>query len=142
MSEGNNPNNISPIFTYRLVDGASIMWMGDLETTFMETISETLGLPRADILFAPHHGRASGKVPQAILNMIDPRIVIVGEAPSSELNYYKGYHTITQNTAGDITLKCESKKVHIFVSNTEYSVNFLKDENQSDKDTYLGTLIL
>src|SRR3989339_1798896 len=37
---GKSPNNISPIFKYSLEDGATILWMGDLETDFMETIKD------------------------------------------------------------------------------------------------------
>ena len=80
--------------------------MGDLETDFMESISDAFTPEESHILFAPHHGRKSGRVPKAWLNTIDPTIIIVGEAPSSDLNYYDGYDTITQNSAGDIVFEC------------------------------------
>ena len=139
---GESPNNISPIIVYSVQDGVSIMWMGDLEAAFMDEIAATLKLPRAHILFAPHHGRDSGKVPQMLLDQIDPKIIIIGEAPSEDLNYYTGYDKITQNSAGDITLECEGKKVHIFVSSEEYQVDFLDDEGKTGTDTYIGTLNL
>lgn len=62
--DGDSPNNISPIFTYSVKAGVSIMEMGDSETDFMEAIAEDITLPRAHILFAPHHGRDTGKVPR------------------------------------------------------------------------------
>jgi beta-lactamase superfamily II metal-dependent hydrolase len=139
---GESPNNISPIFTYSVENGVAIMWMGDLETDFMEAIAESIELPRADILFAPHHGRDTGKVPQALLDKIDPKIIVIGEAPSEDLNYYAGYNTITQNSAGDITFECAGKKVHIFVSAEDYEVAFLDDEGKTGNDTYIGTLNL
>jgi beta-lactamase superfamily II metal-dependent hydrolase len=100
-----------------LKDGASVLWMGDLENNFMENIKNTFTMERADILFAPHHGRDSGKVPAKWLESIDPKVIIIGEAASKDLNYYDGYNTITQNSAGDIILQCETGKTHIWVSN-------------------------
>ena len=101
---GKSPNNISPIIKYSLQDGVTALWMGDLETDFMEAIKNDVQLPKVDILFAPHHGRDSGKIPKTMLDALDPKIIVIGEAPSSHLNYYQGYNTITQNSAGDIVL--------------------------------------
>ena len=112
---GNSPNNISPILTYSLKDGATIMWMGDLERDFMSNVQDTISLPEADILFAPHHGRESGKVPSKWLGEINPKIVVIGEAPSTSLNYYPGFDTITQKSAGDITFDCQEGAIHILV---------------------------
>lgn len=141
-SDGNNPNNISPMISYLLENGVNAMWMGDLETTFMEKIKDDIELSKTDILFAPHHGRDSGKVPKDMLGKIDPKIVIIGEAPSKDLNYYGSYNTITQNSAGDIVFDCESNKVHIYVSNSNYSVNFLLNEKKGNNYNcyYIGTL--
>ena len=112
-----------------------------LEKDFMENIKEDLEIEEADIIFAPHHGRESGKIPKAILNKINPKIIIIGEAPSNNLNYYSDYNTITQNSAGDITFECEANNVHIYVSNENYSVSFLKDKYKSNSyDYYIGTL--
>jgi beta-lactamase superfamily II metal-dependent hydrolase len=138
--DGESPNNISPVFTYSVENGVTMMWMGDLETEFMEAIADDISLPRAHILFAPHHGRDSGKVPQALLDAINPLIIVIGEAPSEHLNYYPGYNTITQNSAGDITFECDGKKVHIFVASEDYSVDFLDDEDRTGTDNYIGTL--
>jgi hypothetical protein len=78
------------------------------------------------------------------LQKLNPKIIVIGEAPSENLNYYQGYDTITQNSAGDIIFECITGKIHIFVSNKNYSVNFLDDENQDDRNDgyYLGTLNL
>ncbi|MBP7067673.1 MAG: hypothetical protein KBB04_05275 [Methanothrix sp.] len=57
------------------------------------------------------------------------------------LNYYDGYNTITQNSAGDITFECDSGKTHIYVSNPDYLVDSLDDENLQDSyGKYIGTL--
>ena len=65
--------------------------MGDLETDFMEKIEHEVEWPEVDILFAPHHGRDTGRVPQSILSRINPSIIVIGEAPTEHLNYYSGY---------------------------------------------------
>lgn len=138
--DGGDPNNISPIFTYSIEGGAKYQWMGDLETDFMKNIEDDVSLSKVNILFAPHHGRDSGKIPQSMLDKLKPDIIIIGEAPSQHLNYYQGYNTITQNSAGDITFVNDGKEIHIYVSNKEYKVTFLKNKNKSEYNYYLGTL--
>lgn len=69
-AEGKSPNNISPVIRYKFEDGGSFAWMGDLETAFMEEIQDEIDWPSVDILFAPHHGRDSGKV--AIITLTNP----------------------------------------------------------------------
>lgn len=139
---GESPNNISPIIKYALQDGVSMIWMGDLENEFMTSIEGAVKLPDVDILFAPHHGRDSGKVPESFLKQMNPKIIVIGEAPSENLNYYRDYNTITQNSAGDIIFECEAGKVHIYVLNENYWVNFLDDEDMGSFDNYIGTLNL
>lgn len=139
-SNGKSPNNISPIVTYSIENGARFVWMGDLETDFMEEIESDVDWPNTDILFAPHHGRGSGKIPENILDKMGPRIVIIGEAPSAHLNYYGSYNTITQNSAGTIAFECVGNCVHIYVSNPDYSVNFLSNHGANADGNYIGTL--
>ncbi len=141
-TKGESPNNISAIIKYSLSEGVTALWMGDLETEFMEAIEDDLDLPAVDILFAPHHGRDSGKIPELMLAKMSPKIIVIGEAPSEHLNYYQGYNTITQNSAGDILFDCEAGKVHIFTSSV-YDVDFLDDESRSSANYYyVGTLKL
>lgn len=139
--DGFSPNNISPIVRYSLDGGASALWMGDLETWFMEKVSNELKLTQTDIVFAPHHGRDSGKIPDNFLKILNPKIIVVGEAPSQHLHYYPNYNTITQNSSGDIAFEFDGDKVHIFVSNQNYSVNFLSDLKQKNlHGFYLGSI--
>lgn len=144
--DGESPNNISPIFTYALKDSATVIWMGDLENDFMEKIIDEITLPSVNILFAPHHGRKSGKVPKKWLEQMNPDVIVMGEAPSKNLDYaaYDDYNKITQNSAGDIIFDCLTNKVNIYVSSDSYSVDFLDYENLADKYdcNYLGTLNL
>jgi len=137
---GESPNNISPIITYSLQDGVNMAWLGDLETNFLENIKGEILWPSVDILFAPHHGRESGKIPNSILRTMDPKIIIIGEAPSNNLNYYGNYNTITQNTAGTIYFECVKNWVHIYVSSSNYSVDFLEHPGAYTYSNYIGSL--
>jgi hypothetical protein len=142
--DGESPNNISPIIRYGVEDGVTLLWMGDLETDFMENILDEVSFPKVNILFAPHHGRKSGRIPDEWLEAMDPDIIIMGEAPSDNLDYagYDNYNKITQNSAGDIVFDCLEGKVDIYVSSDTYSVDFLANNYESNKFGcyYIGTL--
>ena len=116
------------------------MWMGDLETDFLENIADEIPWPKVDILFASHHGRHSGRVPHSILDQLKPKIIVIGEAPSRHLHYYGDYETLTQNSAGDIIFECEGDKVHIFASEDTYEVTHLDQEDVTGEGAYIGTL--
>lgn len=140
-NDGGSPNNISPIIKYSLEDGVKILWFGDLENCLMEKIKGTIEMPKTDIIFAPHHGRQSGKLPVEWLEQADPQIIVVGEAPSKNLDYYSGYNTITQNSAGDITFECVENKTHIYVSCDTYNAAFLTKEKRNNLyGNYIGTI--
>ena len=141
---GESYNNLSPIITYSLQNGATIIWMGDMESDFMEKIKDEINLPKANVLFAPHHGRKSGKVIREWLDQMNPDIVVIGECPAEHLCYYPGYNRITQNKAGDILFDCNNGEIDVYVSNQNYSVDFLENKHRWGKDGlyYLGTLIL
>lgn len=141
-SEGGSPNNISPVITYSLQDGVTMAWFGDLESQFMENIIDEIDWPKAHIIFAPHHGRKSGKIPQDILTQMEPKIIVIGEAPSGSLNYYSNYNTITQNSAGSIYFECLSNLVHIYVSDSNYKVDFLVNKGASTYGNYIGSLVV
>lgn len=139
-SVGESYNNTSAVIRYA-VGNTSILWLGDLETDFMESISDDIELTKTTLVFAAHHGRDSGKIPHSWLEKLDPQIIILGEAPSRHLNYYTGYETITQNYAGDITMDCEGDMVHFYVGNSNYKgPSKLKNLAKSDYKHYLGSL--
>ena len=141
-ADGGSPNNISPVVKYSLESGVTVLWMGDLETEFMENIEESLSFDKVDILFAPHHGRNSGKVPKPWLDDLDPEIIVIGEAPSERLNYYSSYNTIKQNSAGTLLFDCVNKAVHVYVEKDSYTEDFLEDKGLRDRYglSYIGTL--
>ncbi|QNR24884.1 ComEC/Rec2 family competence protein [Croceimicrobium hydrocarbonivorans] len=135
-------NNISCIIKYSLNGGVTAVWMGDLETDFMEKIKDKVSLTKTNILFAPHHGRKSGKIPQEWLDTMDPDIIVMGEANSKDSDYasYPNHNKIRQNSAKDITFECEEGKVHVYCSSETYEIDFLENENKSTFDYYKGTL--
>lgn len=139
--EGGSPNNISAVVRYSLEGGASVMWLGDLETEFMEKITDHIALEKTTIVFASHHGRDSGKIPDSWLEKLDPQIIVIGEAPSRHLHYYTGYKTFTQNRAGDITMELVDNKVHFYVSNPNYKkMEDLTDEGANTFVNYVGSI--
>ena len=119
VSEGKKVNNICPIFTYSIKDGATYMWMGDLETEMQQAYYDEYktDIPQVDILFQPHHGRHSGTVPSDLLNAMNPKLIIIGNAPCDHIDYGNSRQTITQNTAGDIRFENDGNEVHIFTKN-------------------------
>ena len=57
-----------------------------------------------------------------------------------DLNYYRNYNTITQNSAGSIYFECVANWVHIYVGSATYSVDFLEDKGADTYSNYLGSL--
>ena len=140
--DGNSPNNISFIVKYILDGGVRAIWMGDLETEFMEKILDKVSLPKTNLLFAPHHGRKSGKIPSEWIKAMDPDIIIMGEANSNDSDYasYPNHNKIRQNSAKELTFDCDGAKIHCYSSNPDYSVDFLDDEGADSFNYYIGTL--
>ena len=141
-ASGMTPNNISPILRYSITEGPTMLWMGDLETDFMVKITDKVEIGPVDILLATHHGRLSGKVHDVWLRKMNPQLVVIGNAPSRYLDYYRGYNIITQNSAGDILFDVDGNQCHIYVEDTAYFVDFLEDEglDHSHGLYYIGTL--
>lgn len=143
--EKDSANNISPIIKYSLNEGVTALWFGDMESDFLEKVKDEINFQNADVIFAPHHGRNSGKIPKDILDKIKPKIIIIGEAKPDHLNYYKGFDTITQNTAKNIVLECTTGKIDVYTDN-EFEEDFLKFEKDNGQlpsgEQYRGTLNL
>lgn len=119
VKKDESPNNISCIFTYQESEGVSFMWMGDLMEDMQKEYyeKEKANIPHADILFHPHHGRLSSKVPSELLDAINPQLIVIGNAPADTLNYGDSRMTITQNTSGDIEFVCIGDDVHVYTEN-------------------------
>jgi beta-lactamase superfamily II metal-dependent hydrolase len=137
---GESFNNTSAVIRYSIQDGPSFLWLGDLENEFMEDIADSIDLDKTTIVFASHHGRQSGKIPDSWLEKLDPQIIVIGEAPSRHLHYYSGYQKITQNSAGDITMDCDGDHVHFYVSNPAYSHKGLLKLGKTAYPNYVGSI--
>ena len=125
--------------------GVTALWFGDMESDFLNNVKNEIDFPKADVIFAPHHGRNSGKIPNDILEKIEPKLIIIGEANSEYLNYYDGYNTITQNTAKNILLDCTVGKIDVYTEN-EFENEFLDKEKPEivlkTGEHYIGTINL
>lgn len=149
VKKGEEVNNICPVFTYTIKDGARYMWMGDLLTKMQEEYYNACKkqIPKVDILFQPHHGRTTGAVPDDLLNAIDPQIIVIGNAPSKHIDYGDSRKTITQNTAGDLTFINEEDYIHIYsqnkVDNLPDNLEIISDrlwKNVYEPTYYCGSL--
>ncbi len=142
-ADGGSPNNISPAIQY-LVGDFSFLWMGDMETDMQEEFDSKVTNEHTTIVFAPHHGRKSGHIPSSLMDKLTPKLVVVGEAPSGELDYYSDYDTITQNTAGDILFETNGDYLDIFVSESGYNKTDGMEQNDNhgshDGMKYLGSV--
>lgn len=142
-ADGGSPNNISPAIKY-LCGDFSFLWMGDMETDMQEEFDKEVDNSHVTIVFAPHHGRKSGHIPSSLMNKLSPKLVIVGEAPSEDLDYYKNQDTITQNCAGDILFDVNTDYLDIFVSNSGYTktdgMTINKNHSTFDGMYYLGSI--
>ena len=145
VKDGYDLNNLSPIFTYSVKNGVSAIWMGDLESDFIDAIKDEIDWPKVDILFAPHHGRKSGHVCADVLRKMSPQVIVIGNAPSEDLDYYCDYDTIKQNSAGNITFRCYCGQVDVYVSNYNYRYvvdSFIDFELHNNIDgKYIGSFI-
>ena len=149
LKNGGKANNISPVITYYSSTGASFLWMGDMETgmqkEFYKNHKGEIG--KINVLFAPHHGRESGQVPQDFLSELNPDIVVIGNAPAENLeSSYKHYgqdRTITQNTSRDIMFECHDKQIDVYTGNPcDNLPKVLKKDNADNGIYYRGTLYL
>ena len=142
-ANGGSPNNISPAVRYG-TEGFSFLWMGDMEKEMQEEFDANVTNEHTTIVFAPHHGRKTGHIPKSLMDKLTPKLVIVGEAPSDELDYYSGYDTITQNTAGDILFETKGDYLDVFVSEDRYNKTdgMVTNANHGSHDgmKYLGSV--
>lgn len=116
---GGSPNNISCVIKYSIEFGPSYLWMGDMETDMQRKFFDVCGekLSSVDVLFHPHHGRYSSKLPEELFKKLDPQIIVVGNAPSEYLNYSCPERTLTQNTTGDIVFANDGGWIDVFLTN-------------------------
>lgn len=140
IKKGESPNNISCVVKYSIAGGPSYLWMGDMETDMQkEFLNECkTELEHVDVFFHPHHGRESSKPPKELLELLTPKIIVIGNAPDECLNRDNSDLTLTQNRAGDIVFcnDLASRKVHVFTSNMPDNLPKCLIKDQSFKMLY------
>ena len=81
----------------------------------------------------------NGRLPKLVQERKVDGIIVIGKMmddylqhlnteagiPVIYLDYYNGYNTITQNSAGDIIFDVDDKNVDIYVGKSNYSVDYL-----------------
>lgn len=138
--EGASPNNLSTILSYSREEGVRMIWLGDLETEFMARVEDEIELPRADVVFAAQHGRA--RMPAKWVEQTDPKVIVLGEAPAADLEYYEGRNHIRQDATGDITFECLEGVTQVYVESIPYQADFLEDHGVGDRyGHYLGSVV-
>jgi len=103
-----------------------ILFAGDSEDLTWEHIIKNHSdkVKNIDILFAPHHGRDSGRNFD-FLKSLTPTVTLFGNASSKHLAYtkYPGIR-ITNNQAGYVILDVSEGQIEILVKNFEFAKDF------------------
>ncbi len=108
-----------------------ILFAGDSEDLTWEHIinNHAEKIKDIDILFAPHHGRDSGR-DFNFLKSLTPTITLFGNANANHLAYnkYPGIK-ITNNQAGYIILDISTQNINLYVKNAEFARDFRAKQN-------------
>ena len=104
-----------------------ILFAGDSEDCTWEQIiaNHSDKVKDIDILFAPHHGRDSGRSYE-FLKTLRPKTTLFGNASSKHLAYgcYRSNVKITNNQAGYVILDVSENTLKIYVKNFEFARDF------------------
>lgn len=148
---GSCVNNISPVILYSIEKGPKYMWMGDMLSDMQDEFvsycaKKRISIPQVDVLFHPHHGRVTGDVPNRLMKILSPKIIVIGNAPADELNYLDPAITITQNTTGDIIFDNVGKTIQVFSKSNPKKMPVCLKKSSIHKNyegfIYQGTLSL
>ncbi len=116
-----------------------ILFAGDSEDLAWDHILNyhSEKLKNVDILFAPHHGRGSGRN-YDFLNTLNPKVTLFGNASSKHLAYnnYKSNVKITNNQAGYVILDISEDRIAISVKNLEFARDFWNRRNWMGEPKY------
>ncbi|ATN04894.1 MBL fold metallo-hydrolase [Chryseobacterium indologenes] len=109
-------------------DGCDDTWK-HIITTHRDLVSDV------DVLLAPHHGRGSDR-DFSFLDVVNPRITLMGNASSTHLAYDKYPETrITNNQAGYVILDIFPNAINIFVKNKEFANTFRANPKRNWNET-------
>jgi len=122
---GDDTNDASYVLLYHSA-GGKILIPGDAHNKTWEFVLENYedDVKDCSVLLAPHHGRKSG-MDYTFLNIVNPRLVLMGNSTSSkDLAYdrYRNYETITNNQAGNVVCESGSTGVEVYVENEKFAL--------------------
>ncbi|RZK39071.1 MAG: MBL fold metallo-hydrolase [Pedobacter sp.] len=113
------------------------LFAGDSEDSTWEYILENFQeeVKNVDVLFAPHHGRGSGR-DYTFLKTLNPKVTLFGNASSKHLDYNAYEPTrITNNQAGYIIIDIDEEKITFYVKNYEFA-KYYKHKRNWREPTY------
>lgn len=119
-------NDASYVIVYESSAGPIIFAGDSHDKTWEYILNEHRDLVRnAAVLFAPHHGRKSGR-DYSFLDVVNPRVSFFGCAPYNDLAYsawwYRGLLYFTNNQCGNVRIyPTSSGNVEVFIENQQYA---------------------
>ncbi len=125
-------NDVSYVIMWKN-KGKKIIFGGDSHNASWKYILENFKneVSNVDILLAPHHGRSSNR-DYSFLDILKPKISLLGNAHSEHLEYYHyqkhGKH-YTNNQCGNIVVSFENNKCYVLAEN----YNFAAQAHSFDK---------
>lgn len=136
-----NDSSYVILYTPPKKDGKNwkILFSGDSEDITWEHIlnNHSDKIKNVDILFAPHHGRDSGRS-YDFLKVVNPKATLFGNASSKHLAYskYNSNVKITNNQAGYVIIDITQDHINIFVKNLEFARDFRDKRNWEGEPAY------
>ncbi len=123
-----NDSSYVLLYTPKKANGGNwkFLFAGDSEDSTWEYILANFKdeVANVDVLFAPHHGRDSGRSYE-FLKTVNPKVTLFGNASSKHLAYncYKPTR-ITNNQAGYVIFDISESAFTIYVKNYEFARDF------------------
>ena len=140
-NESGDYNDASYVLLYRHPKEGDKVWKivfaGDSDDHSWEYILKNYkdDVSNIDVLFAPHHGRDSGRSYE-FLKTLNPRVTLFGNASSKHLAYssYPGPPKIriTNNQAGYVVIDISENAMNFYVKNYDFARDFRSRRNWSD----------
>lgn len=131
-----NDSSYVILFTPKKTSGekCKILFAGDSEDKTWNYILENHSedVKDVDVLFAPHHGRDSGRSYE-FLKIVNPTVTLFGNASSKHLAYskYNSILKITNNQAGYVIMKI-TDKIYFYVKNYEFARDYRYKQGWSE----------
>jgi beta-lactamase superfamily II metal-dependent hydrolase len=125
VKDDEDVNDASYVLLYRS-PGGRILIPGDAHDETWDYVIKNYktDVENCSILFAPHHGRKSGRSFE-FLDVVKPKMTFFGCASSGHLAYQawnsRKLPVVTNNQAGNIVLECEGDEIHVFVQNEKFA---------------------